>query len=177
MSQQPGTPDPAVLPEPPVPDMPLIRSVEQYIGVHWLLVEGQPRTIGWRWRPAAKGGPYFAVIRRSAMGGQKVVESFPLTPEGWARAWNALVALDPAAAGKTLEVLKQRQLLDAEQGYIKPPQLQELDARTLVRLAQVALLGGYAPDAAIAVGEHYDARFLEDRLVLCGCGDWTRWRK
>jgi hypothetical protein len=156
-----------------VPQMPLIRSVEQYTGPHWLLVEGQPRTIGWRWRPAFKGGPYFAVIRRSAMGGQKVIESFPLTPEGWARAWDALMALDPAAAGKAREVLKQRQLRDAAEGYIKPLELQQLDARTLVRLQQVALLGGYAPDAAIAVGERYDARFLEDRLAICGCGDWN----
>jgi hypothetical protein len=99
-----GIPEPAALPEPDVPEMPFIRSVEQYTGLHWLLVEGQPRTIGWRWRPDSKGGPYFAVIRRSAMGGQKVVEEFPLTLEGWARAWDALVSLDSAAAEKAREV-------------------------------------------------------------------------
>jgi hypothetical protein len=70
--------------------------------------------------------------------------------------------------------LKQRELRDAAEGHTRPPELKELEARTLVRLPQVALLGGYAPAAAIAVGEHYDARFLDDGLVLCECGDWKR---
>jgi hypothetical protein len=173
MGRHADIPEPAVLPESAVPQMPLIRSVEQYVGIHCLLVEGQPRTIGWRWRPAAKGGPYFATIRRNAIGNQKIIESFPLTPEGWARAWDALVALDPSVAEKAREVLKERQLRDAEQGRIKPSELEELDARTLVCLPQVALLGGYAPDAAIAVGGQYDARFLQDRLSICASNDWN----
>jgi hypothetical protein len=30
----------------------------------------------------------------------------------------------------------------------------------------VALLGGYAPEAALVIGELYDARFLDDRLAI-----------
>jgi hypothetical protein len=43
---------------------------------------------------------------------------------------------------------------------------QELDARTLVTLAEVAYLGGYLPESAITPGERYDVRFLEDRLTV-----------
>lgn len=173
MGRHADIPEPAILPEAAVPEMPHIRSIEQYAGLPYALVDGQSPMIGWRWWPASKGGPCFATLRRSAIMGYKIIESFPLTPEGWACAWEALVALDPGAAQKAREALEERRARDVEQGYIKPSELEELDARTLVRLPQVALLGGYAPDAPIAVGEHYDARFLEDRLTICACGDWN----
>lgn len=173
MGRHADIPEPAILPEAAVPEMPHIRSIEQYAGLPYALVDGQSPMIGWRWWPASKGGPCFATLRRSAIMGYKIIESFPLTPEGWACAWEALVALDPGAAQKAREALEERRARDVEQGYIKPSELEELDARTLVRLPQVALLGGYAPDAPIAVGEHYDARFLEDQLVICAYGDWN----
>jgi hypothetical protein len=164
--------EPVPTPESDVPTMPIIRSVEQYVGIPYPLVDG-PRMIGWRWWPASKGGPSFLIMRRAAIGNYKILERFPLTPEGWVAAWKALVTLDPSAADKAREALKQRQLRDAEQGYSKPPELQELDGRTLVRMPEVALLGGYAPDAPIAIGERYDARFLDDRLAICKCRDWN----
>jgi hypothetical protein len=36
----------------------------------------------------------------------------------------------------------------------------------------MALVGGYAPDAAIVIGELYDARFLEDRLAIFPAHSW-----
>jgi hypothetical protein len=107
------------------------------------------------------------------MGSYKILEQFPLTQEGWGRAWDALVKLDTKSAEKAQAELIERQRRDAELGYNKPAELVELDGRTLVGLPQVALLGGYAPAAPIAIGEQYDARFLEDRLALYGCRDWT----
>jgi hypothetical protein len=107
------------------------------------------------------------------MGNYKILERFPLTPEGWAQAWDALVKLDANSAQKARLELAERQRRDAELGYTKPAELAELDDRTLVRLPQVALLGGYAPDVPIAIGEQYDARFLEDRLALYRSADWN----
>lgn len=52
------------------------------------------------------------------------------------------------------------------------PEQVELDSRSLACLRRVALLGGYAPEAAIAIGERYDARFLEDRLGIFPCLHW-----
>lgn len=57
----------------------------------------------------------FVTIRRSAMGGLKTVERFPLAEEGWAQAWDALVKVDPGAAEKARAVLKERERRDIEQ--------------------------------------------------------------
>jgi hypothetical protein len=45
----------------------------------------------------------------------------------------------------------------------------ELDARSLISLREVAYLGGYVPGSAISACERYDARFLEDRLLVVAC--------
>lgn len=44
----------------------------------------------------------------------------------------------------------------------------QMDGRTIARLADVALLGGYAPEAAIAIGERYQAWFSDEKLVIFG---------
>jgi hypothetical protein len=53
---------------------------------------------------------------------------------------------------------------------VDTPELAELQNRTLVYLERVALLGGYAPDAALAIGERYDTRFLTDRVGIFSPG-------
>jgi hypothetical protein len=53
-----------------------------------------------------------------------------------------------------------------------PADKAQLDAHTLALLPLVALLGGYAAEAPIAVGERYDVRFLNDRLVVCAPRGW-----
>ena len=55
---------------------------------------------------AKKVGPCFVVARLSAMT-IKVLERFPLTQEGWAQAWAALVKLDPGAAQAVASRLQQ----------------------------------------------------------------------
>lgn len=156
----------AMSPDDAAPAMPVIGPDEHCMTP---VVDGS-YMIGWDWRSAAKGGPCFITFRRSGLGGWKVLERFPLTPQGWARAWEALAVLDPSAAERTRAGLENRKLREAE--HARPPDLGELDGRTLVRMPGVALLGGYAPRAHIAVGEKYDARFLEDRLVICAPRDW-----
>jgi anti-sigma factor RsiW len=89
--------------------MPVIRSIEQYEAVPFPLVDGLPRMIGWQWKPASKGGPAFVLIKRGAMGSPKVVERFPLTQEGWARAWRAYASESPEAAEKCRAQLRVRE--------------------------------------------------------------------
>ena len=93
----------------PVPTMPVIHETEkQYLGFPDPLLDGIPRTIGWQWQSEAKGGPVFAIIVRSAMGGLKVQERFPLTENGWRNAWHALAESDPVAARKVAARLAAR---------------------------------------------------------------------
>jgi hypothetical protein len=125
-----------------VPAMPVIQPNEQITVVPYPLIDGISPTIGWQFRPQAKGGPAFMIIRRSGLGSLKAAESFPLTEDGWASAWRSLVAQNPAAAPKVLAVLAAR---EAEAARLSPQgsgEVAELDALSLAILRDVAYLGG-----------------------------------
>lgn len=86
-------------------------------GSPYLIVErGQRYTLGWH--DTKNDGPCFVVARVNVMGA-KVVDRFPLTEDGWAQAWSALVKLDPGAAqavaGKLQEWLTKGAARKAEQ--------------------------------------------------------------
>jgi hypothetical protein len=159
---------------PSVPAMPDIRPSEQSANPYPVL-EGLSRTIGWQFRPERRGGPVFVLLGRGAVGLPKVLERFPLTEPGWARAWQALARQDPDAAGKIRGRLteREREQRELDQRFGTAPELAELDSRSLACLRPVVLLGGYAPDtAAIVIGESYDVRFLEDRLAIYPARYW-----
>src|SRR5437660_1406653 len=83
-----------------LPAKPVISSYERYEDTPFALFDEGQYTLGWQFWPDKKGGPGFATLRRSGWGSPKVVGRFPLTDEGWAAAWPALVRLDPANAEK-----------------------------------------------------------------------------
>jgi hypothetical protein len=153
-----------------IPAMPAILPSEQVSGSSYAhpLVDGLSPTIGWRFQPRGKGGPAFVIMRRTGLGSLKVVESFPLTEDGWASAWQSLVTRNPVAAAQVLATLKAR---EADAARLRTPVLDsremfELDARSLASLREVAYLGGYVPESAITAGGRYDVRFLEDRFAV-----------
>jgi hypothetical protein len=131
-----------------VSDMPEIAPAEQYEAIPFPLLD-LPTTIGWQWLRPRKGGPSFVLIKRTMLS-DKVTDRFPLTEQGWAEAWQALERLDIQAAQKCRAGLAAR---ETGQHIGKPAEMADLDKRTLGALRGAALLGGYAPDAAIAVGE------------------------
>ena len=102
------------------PAMPVVRPGEQVPAVPYPLLDGLSPTIGWQFRSQAKGGPAFVIIRRRGLGSLKVVESFPLTENGWASAGQSLVTQNPAAAPKVLAALRAR---DADAVRLSPPRL------------------------------------------------------
>lgn len=154
-----------------IPAMPVILPSEKVPGYPCPLLDGLNPTIGWHFRPPAKGGPAFVIARRTGLGTLKVVAAFPLTEDGWASAWQSLVTQNPAAAPQVLARLEAREAdaakLRARQADSR--ELSELEARALVSLREVAYLGGYVPGSAITPGERYDVRFLEDRLLVFAC--------
>jgi hypothetical protein len=150
--------------------MPVILASEQVPDFPYPLLDGLSPTIGWHFRPGSKGGPAFVIMRRSALGSLKVVESFPLTQDGWDCAWQSLVGKNPAAAPQVLARLQAREA-DAARlraSEVDSRKVSELDARALVSLREMAYLGGYVQGPAIA-GQRYDVRFFEDRLVMFAC--------
>ena len=98
-----------------IPAMPVIAPSEEFADTPHPLVDGLSPTIGWQFRPQRKGGPAFTIIRRSALGSLKIVETFPLTEDGWAGAWQSLIQQNPAAVPKALATLRARKAA-AQQG-------------------------------------------------------------
>jgi uncharacterized protein YbjQ (UPF0145 family) len=100
-----------------IPAMPTIHEGEKHAsGLPHPILDGLPRTIGWQWLSAVKGGPSFVIIGRGAMGGYKILERFPMSEDGWASAWQSLEQADNAAAEKVATVLAAREAEDAELG-------------------------------------------------------------
>jgi hypothetical protein len=130
-----------------------------------VLADGTRYSIGWQRWPEKKGGPSFVTVRRSALGTLKIVERYPLTDEGWAQAWLALVKLDSAMAGKILVVLARR--AEKDTGF---EERRQLDARSLAYLPQVVFIGGYLSGGELTAGQMYDLRFLQDRLSVFAQG-------
>jgi uncharacterized protein YbjQ (UPF0145 family) len=95
--------------------MPRIRPRETGSDYPYPVLDGLPRMIGWQWLSDARGGPVFVIISRGAMGGLKVLEHFPLTEDGWRRAWQRLAAADPDAARKVAARLQARHAEDDAQ--------------------------------------------------------------
>ena len=151
-----------------IPAIPVIGSSEQVLGGAYPILDGISPTIGWEFRSAAKGGPSFVILRRTGLGGLKVVERFPLTEHGWARAWQSLVTQNPAGAPQVLARLRVR---EADAARLRSSALDSgerfrLDAGAIAILRNLAYLGGYVPESPITAGERCDVRFVEDRLVV-----------
>jgi putative oligomerization/nucleic acid binding protein len=151
-----------------IPAMPVIAPSEQVPGAPYPILDGLSPTLGWEFRSSAKGGHAFVIARRTALGSLKVVDSFPLTEDGWARAWQSLVRQNPAAIPQILVALAAR---EAEVARLRARdadarEVAELEAHALLSLRGVAYLGGYVPESPIRQGSLYDVLFLEDRLVV-----------
>jgi hypothetical protein len=151
-----------------IPAMPVISPSERDLGGAHPLLDGISPTIGWQLQPQAKGGLSFVILRRTGLGGLKVVESFPLTEDGWAHAWQSLVTHNPAAVPQVLAKLKAR---EADTARLRGPaldasKLHELDARSMASLRDLVYLGGHIPESPLTAGERCDVRFVEDRLMV-----------
>ena len=127
-----------------------------------LLFHSRHLSIGWQNRPKNKGGQRYLVGRESPVtGGTKVVELFPFTEEGWAKAWRFLVRRDKTLVEKIRTELSGRAAAERARA-----ELGQLDAAALVNLKAVIFLGGYAAEMVFAAGQPYDLRFLSDQLTI-----------
>jgi len=76
----------------------LCEPIHRGLGGEWRYVSGR----GLVFKAPSQSQPAFVIIGRGRMGGHKILDSFPLTEEGWASAWESLALADPAAAQKAL---------------------------------------------------------------------------
>jgi hypothetical protein len=140
------------------PAMPVVAASELFRGAPRLLRNsGVRHSIGWQDHRSA--GPGFVVARLSQLDIIKVVARFPLTPDGWVSAWQALLELDPDAAASIAERLVARTEREIAA---------ELDSNS-VRLRWMTYDVG-SGGAPLIRGQSYDLRFLDDRLEIFPAG-------
>jgi len=110
-------------------------------------------TLGWQ---DGRSGPTFVVARIGFIS-EKVVDRFPMTADGWAQAWTALVRLDADGARAVAEYLEER--LAAENGTGPQAQMYEAlvySGATVFRWLSVQLLTG--DNKVYSLGFHNAAR-------------------
>jgi len=90
------------------PAMPAVGRDTLWRGTPCLFARsGQRYTVGWV--DTKKDGPCFVVASTAGvMGSARVLDRFPLTEDGWARAWAALVKLDAGAAQEVGKEVQER---------------------------------------------------------------------
>jgi hypothetical protein len=155
-----------------VPRMQLIKPDELRPWSLPVLVDGGRFTIGWQHWPDEKGGPGFVTYQRTRLASLKIVERYPLTPEGWRKAWQSLMDLDSENAERVRRVLAQRAEADSRSSELEEDRIEleelrrELEESALARLARVVFLGGYMPGADLEARLEYDLLFLKDRMGI-----------
>jgi hypothetical protein len=118
----PPRPRPAVEGAPNPPEMPAV-DVDKLSRYPTLFVDsGRLRhTLGWQRWAGFEQRACFTVCRLSDMAGIKVVERFPLTPQGWADAWSGLLSRDAASAQAMLAILAHRAAGGSDVVLAPPP--------------------------------------------------------
>jgi len=127
-----------------------------------LLYSDVRRSIGWQ--DDRKAGPSFVVARFGPLGRVTVKERFPFTEQGWVSAWRALAGVDPNAAAAI-----RAELARSERNRRSAASIAALDAESLGYLRRMTFNGGSGA-VGLAKGQDYDARFLDNRLMVCPPG-------
>ena len=109
------------------------------------IVDAGRYTLGWQ--DVRKIGHSFVVLRLGFMDSIKVLDHFPLTEEGWADAWAALVTLDANEAGAFRQALEQKAtevVTDAAEPKRQAEVYRQLAGATLTRFPafRVQVLAG-----------------------------------
>lgn len=143
-----------------IPEAPDPIPEEIWSGMPNVVLDGEPYAIGWQRFPDKKGGPAYVTARRGIFGGRRVIRRYPLTPDGWARAWAEFARLDPAAAERTRVALAR--IYAARQ-----------PAGMLAYVPGLVLSAIRQHTEGFVVGQAYDLRFGVDglRIVRSGSPD------
>jgi hypothetical protein len=117
------------------------------------IVDGGKYTLGWK--TTKNDGNCFILIRRNVMA-IRVLEQFPMTQEGWAKAWAALVKLDTDAAqavAKQIQAWSEENAARAARMERWTQMYEAFDGRepTLFRLLGVQVLA----DQVYTIGDHF----------------------
>lgn len=171
-------------PEPP--EMPVPPSNTMWRGGSPYLISGQRYTLGWQ--DTRKEGPCFLVARISVLDSIRVLDRFPLTEDGWAQAWAALVKLDAnaakavadkvqelnaAGAVRKAERERQAQVFDAFAAARGVTVLQRLGVQVLVGDGKVYSIGTHNPQTKTNTSRLLGPLAGAEAMVTDGSQAWS----
>ena len=136
---------------------------------HLIAEDGQRHTLGWQ--NTRKDGPCFIVASISFMRSIKVLERFPLTADGWAHAWAALVKLDGDAAQAVAE--KVQELHAAGDGPGRATVFEWLGVQVLVDDGKVYTIGSQDPAAKTNMSRLLGPLVGANAMVTDGSQAWS----
>jgi hypothetical protein len=148
------------------PVMPFISPGMLWRGSPKLIVRLR-YTLGWQ--DTKNDGPCFVVVRVGAVT-DKVLDRFPLTEEGWAQAWAALVQLDSVAAQTVAEIVRKSYASDTTRLAEHERQVQLYEAFvsagpvTTFRVLGVQVLAGNGN--VYTIGSHDDVTKTNSSRLL-----------
>jgi hypothetical protein len=140
-----------------VPEAPDPLPEEIWSGTPNVVLDGERYAIGWQHFPDGKGGPAYVTARRGILGGRRILERYPLTADGWARAWRDYAERAPATAERTRLALGRFYAA-------RPP------AGMLAIVPGLILTAIDPPADGFAVGQAYDLRFDADGMRITRSG-------
>ena len=143
----------------PDPDVPPIPSVPSGLGSLAIYLQ-EGRAAGLALKRGRGGAVHLLVVPRGRTGFRESrAQEFPMTEDGWTKAWSAFQGQDAAAAsqiagqlevaGRSRALRERMQQLTAEQSFLSLPRAQ--------------LIAGYRTEP-LAVGSSYLAQFLPDTM-------------
>lgn len=148
--------------------MPAVSPDTLWRAPNLISVSGQRYTLGWQ--DARKEGHCFVVVRTTVMGGEKILDRFPLTEDGWARAWAALVKLDADAAQAVAKTVREQQAVRAARIAERERQAQVYEAFVSAggsRVFQSLGVQILASDGKVyTIGDHSAARKIDTSRLL-----------
>jgi hypothetical protein len=153
---------------------------------HVAVVTSQRYAFGWH--DTRKDGPCFVVARLTAMDSIKVLDRFPLTDDGWARTWAALVKLDAGAAQEVAEKVqelnaagvvhraereRQAQVFEAFANAGSATVFQRLGVQVLLGDGTVYTVGSHNPEAETNTSRLLGPLAGAEAMVTDGSQAWS----
>jgi hypothetical protein len=172
--------------EPPEMPVPPPSTLWRGGSPHIAVVTGQRYVLGWH--DTRKDGPCFVVARLTALDSIKVLDRFPLTDDGWARTWAALVKLDAGAAQEVAakvqgmraasavhkaERERQAQVFEAFANAGSATVFQRLGVQVLLGDGKVYTIGSHNPETKTNISRLLGPLAGAEAMVTDGSQTWS----
>lgn len=118
---------------------------------------------GW-YAPNRKSDVMFVISRTTALGGDKTLHAYPLTEDGWAKAWAQMIKLSNDLATEMSAVVQRIDETRTRTAATEAWRKEREELGVIAAIPGCELLGGHGFDPQLKIGEQCDLYFTEEGL-------------